>query len=122
MASLHFNAKMHSSKEMAEFCFENADVKSICYSKQRMKSKLSLSLECVKMKLCKPCLFFTSHLHSLCEMVWYRTLRVKLISINFCHVCSWHYPGDFLCFFLSFHIVQVFSLYVSDLRSHVSYI
>ena len=33
-------------KEMAEFSFENADVKSICYCKQRMKSKLSLFLEC----------------------------------------------------------------------------
>ena len=25
------NTKTHSSKEMAEFCFENADGKSICY-------------------------------------------------------------------------------------------
>ena len=42
-----------SSKEMAEFCFENANVKSICYCKQRMKSTLPLSSECVKVKHCK---------------------------------------------------------------------
>ena len=67
------STKTHSSKEIAEFCFENADVKSICYSKQRMKSKLSLSSECVKTKLCEPCISFTSHPHSWCGMVWYRT-------------------------------------------------
>ena len=72
------NTKTHSSKEMAELCFENADVKSICYSKQKIKSKLSLSSECVKMKLCKLCISFTSHLHSSCGMVWYRTFRVKV--------------------------------------------
>ena len=49
------NTKTHSSKEIAEFCFKNAGVKSICYCKQRMKSKLSLSSECVETKLCKPC-------------------------------------------------------------------
>ena len=43
-----FNTKTHSSKEMAEFCFENADLKSIRYCKQGMKSKLSLSSECRK--------------------------------------------------------------------------
>ena len=31
------NTKTHSSKEIAEFSFENADVKSICYCKQRME-------------------------------------------------------------------------------------
>ena len=28
------DTKTHSSKEIAELSFENADVKSICYSKQ----------------------------------------------------------------------------------------
>ena len=32
------NTKTYSSKETAEFCFENADVKGICYSKQRQKT------------------------------------------------------------------------------------
>ena len=72
------NTKTHSSKEMVEFPFKNADVKSICYCKQRMKSKLSLSLECVKTKLYNLCTSFTLHLHSSCGMVWYRTLRVKV--------------------------------------------
>ena len=58
------NTKTHSSKEIAEFSFENADVKSICYCNQRMKSKLSLSSECVRTKPCKPCTSFASHLHS----------------------------------------------------------
>ena len=53
------STKTHSFKEIAEFSFENADVKSICYCKQRMKRKLSLSSECVKTKLCKPCTSFT---------------------------------------------------------------
>ena len=64
------NTKTHSSKGMAEFCFENADVKSICYCQQRMETKLSLSSECVEMKLCKLCTSFTSHPHSSCGMVW----------------------------------------------------
>ena len=34
------NTKAHSSKEMAVFSFENADVKSICYCKHGMKSTL----------------------------------------------------------------------------------
>ena len=71
------NIKTHSSREIAEFSFENADVKSICYCKQRMEIKLSLSSECVETKLCRPCTSFTSHLNSSCGMVWYRTLRVK---------------------------------------------
>ena len=33
---------LNSSKEISEFSLENADVESICYCKQRMKSKLSL--------------------------------------------------------------------------------
>ena len=48
------STKTHSSNEMTEFCFENVDAKSICYCKQRMKSTLSLSSECVETKLCKP--------------------------------------------------------------------
>ena len=79
------NTKTHSSKEIAEFCFENADVRSICYCKQRMKSTLSLSSECVKTKFCKPCTSFTSHLHSSCKMVWNRTLRVKV----YCMIPVW---------------------------------
>ena len=43
----------------------------------RIKSKLSLSSECLAKKLCRPCTSFTSHLDSLCGMVWYRPLRVK---------------------------------------------
>ena len=39
------NTKTHSSKERAKFSFENADAKSICYYKERMKSKLSLFLK-----------------------------------------------------------------------------
>ena len=73
------NTKAHSSKEMPEFSFENADAKSICYCKQRIKSKLSLSSECVETKLCKQCTSFTSHLHSSCGMAWYRTLRVNIV-------------------------------------------
>ena len=65
------NTKAHSCKEMAEFCFENADVKSICYCKQRMKSTLSLSSEFVETKLCKLCSSFTSHPHSWCRIVRY---------------------------------------------------
>ena len=42
------NTKTHSSKEMAEFSCENEDVKSIPYCKQEMKSKLSLSSDCVE--------------------------------------------------------------------------
>ena len=62
-------AKTHSSKEIAEFSFENADVKSISYCKQKMKSQLSLSSDCVETKLCKPCTSFTWHLHSSCRIV-----------------------------------------------------
>ena len=47
------NTKTHSSEETAEFSFENGYIKSMCYCKQRVKSKLSVSSECVEMKLCK---------------------------------------------------------------------
>ena len=67
----------HSSKEAAEFSFGNAEDKSTCCYKQRTKSKLSFSAECVETKLCKPRTSFTSHLHCLRGMVWYRTFRVK---------------------------------------------
>ena len=76
------NTKTHFSKEMTEFSFKNADVKSICYCKQRTKSKLSLSSECVETKLCKPYTSFTSHPHSWCGMVWYRTSRVNQPSVH----------------------------------------
>ena len=68
----------HFSKEIAEISFENADVKSICYCKEWIESKLSHSSECVEVKLCKPCTSFASHRHSSCEMVWYRTVRVNV--------------------------------------------
>ena len=89
------NTKTHSSKDIAEFSLENADVKSICYCKQRMTSKLSLSSECVEMKLCKLCTSFTLHLHSYCGMVWYRTLRVIESEEGF---SLRQIPGE--CFFL----------------------
>ena len=71
------NTETHSSKERAEFSFEKSDVKRICYCKQRMKSKVSLSSDCVKTKLWKPCTSFAWHLHSWCGLVWCRTLRDK---------------------------------------------
>ena len=74
------NTKTRSSKEIAEFSFENAAVKSICYCKQRMEGTLSLSSECVETKFCKPCTSFISHLHGSCGMVWYRTSRVMQLS------------------------------------------
>ena len=48
-----------------------------------MKSKLSLSSECVETKPCKPCTSFTSHLHSSCGMVWYRTLRFNMLWMHY---------------------------------------
>ena len=48
----------------------------------RVKSKSSLSSECVETKLCKPWTSFTSHLHSWCGMVWYRTLRAEFSFEN----------------------------------------
>ena len=80
------NTKTHSLKEMTEFSVENADIKSLCYCKQRTKSTLSLSSECVETKLCRPCTSFTSHPHSWCGMVWYRTLRV---NVRICVCCVW---------------------------------
>ena len=73
------NTKTHSSTEMAQFSFECADVKNISYSKQRVKSKLSQSSECVQTKLCKPCTSFTLHLHSWCGMVWYILSPTQLV-------------------------------------------
>ena len=58
-------------------------LKSICYCKQWTKSNLSLSSEYVATKLCKPCTSFTSHLHSWCGMVWYRTSRVNVSMATF---------------------------------------
>ena len=83
------NTKTHSSKEMAEFSFENEDVKSICYCKQGTKSKLPLSWECVEMKLCKPCTSFTSYLHNSCGMMWYRTSRVNVPTHHHDHTLDW---------------------------------
>ena len=74
------NTQTHSCKEMAEFCFENAQVESISYCKQRMQIKLSLSSDGVETRLCKSNTIFrhtVTHLHSSCGMVWYRTLRVE---------------------------------------------
>ena len=68
---------LNSSKEISKLSFENADVKSICHCKQRIRRKLSFSSECMETKLCKLCTSFTSHQHSSCGMVWYRTLTVK---------------------------------------------
>ena len=73
------NTKTHSSKEKAEFSFENADVKSICYCKQWTKSKLSFSSKCVAAKLCKPCTSFTSRPQSSCVMMLYRTLTLNIL-------------------------------------------
>ena len=77
------NTKTHSSKEMADLSSENADVESICYCEQRMKSTPSLTSECVKTKLCKLCTSFTWHLHCSYGMVWYRTFRVNEMSSQF---------------------------------------
>ena len=74
------NIQTHPCKDMDEFCFENAHAKIISYCKRRLKSRLSLSSECVETKLCKLCTSFTLHLHSLCGMMWYRTLRVNISS------------------------------------------
>ena len=40
------NTKTHSSKEMAEFSFNNADVKSICYCKQDEKQTVTFFRMC----------------------------------------------------------------------------
>ena len=72
----------NSSKEISELSFENAEVKRICYCKQRMKRKLTFFSECVETKLCKPCTSFTWHPHSSCGIVWYRTLRVRFDRVG----------------------------------------
>ena len=47
---------------------------------QREDEKQTVTFsERVEMKLCMPYTSFTSHLHSSSGMVWYRTLRVKLL-------------------------------------------
>ena len=77
----HFKHPNNSCKEMAEFCFKNAQVKSISYCKQRMKSKLLLSSECAKTKLCKLYASFASHLRNMCGMAQYKTLRDRLVGL-----------------------------------------
>ena len=70
------NTTPHSSKEIAEFSFEMQMLEAfVIANRERVKSKLSLSSECVETKLCKLCTSFTLHLHSSCEIVWYSTLR-----------------------------------------------
>ena len=98
------NTKTHSSKEKAEFSFENADVKSICYCKQRVKSILSLSSECVETKLCKPCTSFTSYLHSWCGMVRYRTPRVKRLPFSVTNILA---AGYMLTRKLTFQVIHI---------------
>ena len=83
------DTKTRSSIETAEFSFENGEVKSICYCKKRMKTKLSLLSQCIRTKLCKPCTSLTWYLHSLCGMVWYRTLRAKWTPAScICILCK----------------------------------
>ena len=38
---------------------------------------MSASTECIQTKHGKPCTYFSSNPHSVCGMVWYRTLRVN---------------------------------------------
>ena len=64
------NTKTHSLKEMTEFCFENA----VLLQTEDKKRTVTFFRMCQK-KLCKSCTSFTSHLHSLCGMVWYRTWK-----------------------------------------------
>ena len=65
-------------------------LKAFSYCKQRMESALSLPSGCVKTKLCQPCTSFTSHLYSLCGMVWHRTL------IKSQHTCDRQTDTDIL--------------------------
>ena len=73
------NTKAHSSKEMTEFCFENADVKSIFHRTQMVKNTLSLSSECMEMKIYKLCSSFTSHPRTAC-VEWCGTGHLKFLS------------------------------------------
>ena len=74
------NTKTHSSKAVAEFSFEHADIKSICYCKTEgekptatfFRMRQNEALQAVHTTS------FTSHLHSSCGMVWYRTVRAKV--------------------------------------------
>ena len=63
----------HRTEDLAWPGTQKRKKKSIGYFKHKMNSKLSLSSECVETIFCKPCTSFTSHLHSSCGMVWYRT-------------------------------------------------
>ena len=75
------NTKTHSAKDMVQISSKMQMLKAFVVAKQRTKSKLLLFSECVETKLCKPCTSFTSHLHSSCGMMWYSTLRVKLVDV-----------------------------------------
>ena len=66
----------HSSKEIAEFSLENTDVQSNCYWKQRTKSKLLLSSECVKTK-------HIFHLAST-QLVWNGVVQDWKLNCNKC--------------------------------------
>ena len=48
----YINTKTHSSKEMTEFCFENADGKSICYCKHNEKQTVTFFRMCGNEALC----------------------------------------------------------------------
>ena len=58
------NIKTHSSKEIALFSFENADVESICCCKQRMKSKQSLFLQNVSKQSSVSCAHLSPHTYT----------------------------------------------------------
>ena len=62
---------------MAELCCEKSTMESISCYRQRTKSEVYLLSECIQAKHDKPCVSFSSNLHSLCGMVWNRPLRVE---------------------------------------------
>ena len=74
-----------------------------------MKSKLSLSSECVETKLCKPCTSFTWHLHSWCGMVWYKTLRVTV------RMGTWKAGNEDFCLATQLGQCHSLTLFVQDL-------
>ena len=78
--SIH--TKTYSSKEMTEFCFEKADVKSICYCKQRMKSTLSFFRNVLKWSYVWRA-HLSPHTHTAC-VVWCGIGHSELI------ICLWH--------------------------------
>ena len=55
---------------------------------RRWKAHCHFFPECVKTKLCKPCTSFTSHPHSSCGMVWYRTYKRSMCCMWFAHDCA----------------------------------